>query len=1536
MTPKRLGRALLSVCVASAGMVIAPATVASASTVDYVVTRTDGNVYVASLTAVAAAELASQPGIKFVEPDEQLGLTDGLIASSDSVTGLDAPADARDGDVIPGRFIVSFRSAASARVASRNTGDGLVAAFSNAMNGFVADLTPQQFDALSNDPDVIAIEPDTVVFADTDQSNPTWGLDRIDQRSLPLSSRYSYDTNGTGVTAYVIDSGIRTTHADFGGRVRPGFTAVSDGNGTNDCMGHGTHVAGTIGSATWGVAKNVSLVPVRVFGCSGGSTWSTILAGIDWVINNHGAGVPAVANLSLGGAYSSIVNSGIAKAVADGISVSVAAGNNTTDACTASPASEPTAITVGATTSNDWRASFSNFGSCVDLFAPGQSITSTWYTSDTAAAGLSGTSMAAPHVAGAAALYLQSNPTATPAAVQSAIVGAATIGTVQDARAGSPNRLLYMSSFTPAPPGVPSATGTVTATAGDARISLAWNAPTFDGGAAITDYIVQYSTDGSNWVTHADGVGTARTAVITGLVNYTAYTVQVAAVNAIGTGAYGARVVATPAPAGVPSSPRSLVATAGRQMATLYWSAPLSNGASAVTDYVIEYRTVANPAWTVSPDPVSAAVSATVTGLAANVGYAFRVRAVNSVGSSTPSNEFLVTPTVSTAPTAPRSVSASPRMLGATVAWTTPLDNGGGAITGYVVDFSEDGTTWSAPQRVDANARLLVLGSLRGGILHTVRVRALNEFGTSLPGITTVTPTSPSVPAAPRSASVNPGYNFLAVYWSTPASDGGSPITGYAVEYSTNSGASWVRGATLSSATRSALLTGLAGGVRHLVRVVAVNAVGWSTGSNVIAQAPLQILPPSAPRYLSAFGTGTSVTLTWSVPLTANGDAISGYAVWQSTDGTNFSNIATLAASTRSYPVPGLVNGLTYTFYVTASNSIGAGDASNKVVTQPRVAGAPSTPSGLAASVSNSTVALTWWPSAAQASAPVTDYIVEYAVSPSTTFVVFNDGVSTTTSARITGLTPDVQVAFRVKARNRYGDSPYSSTVTATPRSLLSAPTAPLNLGATAGDGRVGVAWSAPASNGGSVITAYTVTANDGSVVSGSCTTAGALSCIVNGLTNGVTYTFTATATNAIGTSAASASATAVPTSSAQQPVSAPSWGLDRIDQRNLPLDSLITRPNNGSGVTAYIIDSGILASHSQFTGRMAAGYTSISDGRGTSDCNGHGTHVAGTVAGATYGVANGATLVPVRVLDCAGSGSTSGVVAGINWMIDHHTAGVPAVANLSLGGTYSATLNDAVARAVADGITMVVAAGNSNADACLSSPSSAPAAITVAASTSSDYKASYSNYGACVDLFAPGSSIVSAGITTGTSTASMSGTSMASPHVAGVAAAILANARSLTPAQVAERLRSDATASVLSGVDATTTNSLAYLASIAATSLSMFEGTDVAAANSVEHPADELTSSAPSTGDGYEEVDEPAVAPPAAPVVAPPTKSAVSRPAIASVKRVGKNVRVTVSAPAGVRVRVYRNGVLVGSGAKRVFTVPVGRIKSPRFTVSS
>ena len=385
----------------------------------------------------------------------------------------------------------------------------------------------------------------------------------------------------------------------------------------------------------------------------------------------------------------------------------------------------------------------------------------------------------------------------------------------------------------------------------------------------------------------------------------------------------------------------------------------------------------------------------------------------------------------------------------------------------------------------------------------------------------------------------------------------------------------------------------------------------------------------------------------------------------------------------------------------------------------------------------------------------------------------------------------------------------------------------------------------------------------------------------------------------------------------------------------------MITRAGNGNGVDAYIIDTGVLATQTQFTGRLGTGYSVIADGNGTSDCNGHGTHVAGTVAGSTYGVANSARIIPVRVLDCAGSGSTSGVVDGINWMINNHVAGQPAVANLSLGGGYNATLNDAVARAVADGIVVVVAAGNSNADACLSSPSSASSAITVAASTSTDYKASYSNFGACVDLFAPGSSITSAGISGTSATATMSGTSMASPHVAGLAAVILSNARSMTPAQVADKIRTDATSAVLTGVDSTTANSLAYIApqSVASLSIDIVEAQDTSLADSAA--ADELSASGPDFADAPE-ADAPS-ATPAAPVVSAPTTAqgmaVVNMPKalkVSKVVRSGKTFRVTVVAPKGALVKIWRNGKLVAFGTRNLFVIPTGGAKTARFTATS
>ncbi|MEY2766636.1 MAG: hypothetical protein RI912_298, partial [Actinomycetota bacterium] len=368
--------------VAGAGLVVAPAG-ASASAVPYVVTRTDGSVYVDTMTADEAAGLAASPGIRIVEPDAPVSLDDDSLVSADSVMGLDVPEGLDGADVVPGRYIVTFRSAASARTAARSAGDGLLVSYSHALNGFAADLTPEQYDALASSPDVISIEPDSIIQLDADQSGATWGIDRIDQRALPLNGTYSYGAAGTGVTAYVIDTGIRATHSQLAGRVQSGFTTVNDGRGTSDCNGHGTHVAGTIGGTTYGVAKNVTLVPARVFGCSGGASYSAVIAAVDWVINHHQAGVPAVANMSLGGGASSAMNAAVARAVADGIVFAVAAGNENTNACVRSPASESSAITVGSTASNDSRSSFSNFGICVDVFAPGSSITSAWYDSDT-------------------------------------------------------------------------------------------------------------------------------------------------------------------------------------------------------------------------------------------------------------------------------------------------------------------------------------------------------------------------------------------------------------------------------------------------------------------------------------------------------------------------------------------------------------------------------------------------------------------------------------------------------------------------------------------------------------------------------------------------------------------------------------------------------------------------------------------------------------------------------------------------------------------------------------------------------------------------------------------------------------------------------------------------------------------------------------------------------------------------------------------------------------------------------------------------
>jgi aqualysin 1 len=371
-----------------------------------------------------------------------------LSVSSAAAAKGEAPILGADSlTAVSGRYIVVFKPGTPAAEMSaaaeqaRGLGGQVDFVYEAALSGFAGNFPEQAIFGLSHNPNIEFIEADQEITIDATQSPATWGLDRIDQRNLPLNNTYNYNFTGTGVTAYIIDTGIRITHNEFGGRASSGRDFVDNDLNADDCNGHGTHVAGTVGGNTYGVAKGVSLVAVRVLNCSGSGTTSGVIAGIDWVTSQHTMG-KAVANMSLGGSPSTALDNAVRNSIADGVVYAVAAGNSNRSACNYSPARTAEAITVGATTSTDARASYSNKGSCLDLFAPGSSITSAWNTSNTATNTISGTSMATPHVAGIAALYLEGH-NATPQQVRDAIVGAATLNVVGNAGKGSPNRLLY-------------------------------------------------------------------------------------------------------------------------------------------------------------------------------------------------------------------------------------------------------------------------------------------------------------------------------------------------------------------------------------------------------------------------------------------------------------------------------------------------------------------------------------------------------------------------------------------------------------------------------------------------------------------------------------------------------------------------------------------------------------------------------------------------------------------------------------------------------------------------------------------------------------------------------------------------------------------------------------------------------------------------------------------------------------------------------------------------------------------------------------
>lgn len=562
---------------------------------------------------------------------------------------------------IPGQYIVIFRSEA----ASASGLDGLLSrlgriynaapadVWRHAVKGFLARMSPVEAAALANDPSVALVEEDGIISIHATQSGATWGLDRIDQAGPPLNGTYTYNTTGQGVTAYVIDTGIRTSHSQFGGRASEGYTAINDGWGARDCDGHGTHVAGTIGGSTHGVAKDVKLVSVRVLDCNGSGTTSGAIAGVNWVTANRQ--LPAVANMSLGGGASQALDTAVQNSIDAGVTYAVAAGNSNRNACNESPGRTAAALTVGATTSSDARASYSNYGTCLDIFAPGSSITSASNAGDNATQVMSGTSMATPHVAGAAALYLSAFPGATPAQVASALTSDATLNKVGGAGTGSANRLLYTGFI--AAPAVDTTPPQVTLTAPAASatltgaVNLAANAADENGGSGISK--VEFRVDGNVVGTDASspyGVSWDSASVEDG-----SHVFDAIATDNAGNSAVSNSVSADTANSGEPSPACSttvqLLANPGFESGTAAWtaSAGVIDDSSSAPAHSGNWKAWLNGYGTTHTDDLYQQVTVPVDACTAN--FSFWLRIATSEFTGAPARDTLTVTVRNTAGT---------------------------------------------------------------------------------------------------------------------------------------------------------------------------------------------------------------------------------------------------------------------------------------------------------------------------------------------------------------------------------------------------------------------------------------------------------------------------------------------------------------------------------------------------------------------------------------------------------------------------------------------------------------------------------------------------------------------------------------------------------------------------------------------------------------------------------------------------------------------------------------------------------------------
>jgi subtilisin family serine protease len=771
------------------------------------------------------------------------------------------------GDVIPDQYIVVFKSGVARSGDGTATFARAVAAkverrYDHALRGVALKLTPTELAAMRANPAVAYVEQDRRVTLTATQPSAPWGLDRIDQQALPLNTTYVYNADGTGVTVYIIDTGINLTHTQFTGRVVTGYDAVTAGGTAADCDGHGSHVSGTVGGTTYGVAKNVSLVAVRVLDCFGNGTVSGVIAGINWVAAHRV--LPAVANMSLGGGFSSALNLAVSNAIGTGVTFVVAAGNSTADACLESPSSEPLAITVGATSITDGFAGYSNRGLCVDINAPGSSITSAYIGSNTATNVLSGTSMASPHVAGAAALYLQGHPTATPAQVGAALISNATTGVITGLPANTTGRLLY-TGFIGGPPVNQAPTATIVAPANGASVT-AGTTVTFNGSGsdfedgALTGAALQ-------WTSSRDGIIGSGTTFTKANLSVGTHTITLTATDAqLATGTATRTLTVTAAP------PVNQPPVANFTMSCPTLHCTVDGSASTDDAGIVSYSWVwGNGKSKVTPTGI------TSTTYYANAVYTVSLTVTDAGGLTNTITKQVTVPTVTPPPNqAPTASITAPANGTSVVSGTAVTFSGGGTdpedgvLGGTSLQWtsSRDGAIGSGASFTKSN---LTVGA------HTITLTATDAQGATGTSTRTLTVTPP--PNQAPTASITAPANGTSVVSGTAVtfSGGGTDpedgaLGGTSLQWTSSrdgaigSGASFTK-ANLSVGTHTITLT----------VTDAQGATGTATRSLTVTAAPPVNQPPVA-DFTWSCGTPTAKNCAFNASSSTDDVGIVSYA----------------------------------------------------------------------------------------------------------------------------------------------------------------------------------------------------------------------------------------------------------------------------------------------------------------------------------------------------------------------------------------------------------------------------------------------------------------------------------------------------------------------------------------------------------------------------------------------------------------------------------------------------------------------------------